>query len=195
MSFPRWGSIPRPVTLFFARALAFFLAWKILYLLWLLPTRVLDEPLTRLVGVSTAAMLNLPAGGGAYTVRKAFDSQNVDGGVVSGYVMDIYYNGQKTLRIADACNGLELMVLYAAFLFCYPGRRIRRLLFLFAGIGMIFVLNVIRCSLLIRIYLYNRRYLDFSHHFVFTIVVYSFIFLLWYFYTRDRGKRKVVLPA
>jgi len=155
------------------------------YLLWLMPRGILDSPLTYTVGVSTVATLNLFAVHSRFTAVRAFQVLELDGGTESGNVTDIYYNGQNTLRIANACNGLEVMVLYAGFLFCYPGSTSRRFSFLAAGILLIFILNIIRCALLVWIYLHYRQYLDFSHHFAFTFVVYAFIFLLWFRYTRN----------
>jgi exosortase family protein XrtF len=189
--------IPGPVLSFFAKALVVFLAWKLAYLLFLQPHRTLDEPLTAAIGNSTVAVLNLFGGQGAYSVRRVLYSEQLDGGTRTGDVAEIYRDEQKTLRIADACNGLELMVLYAGFLFCYPGRPSRRFGFLFGGLALIYLMNVVRCAVLIRIFLKSRQFLDFSHHFAFTFIVYGIIFLLWYLYTRrpDDGPSTAVILA
>jgi len=98
--------------------------------------------------------------------------------------MEIYRNGEKTLKVADPCNGLELMVLYGGFIFCFPGVLQRKAGFLLAGWALILLLNILRCMLLVLIFVYYRKYLDFSHHFVFTFIVYMAIFWLWYRFTR-----------
>jgi exosortase/archaeosortase family protein len=175
--------IPRMARSFFLKGILIFIGWKLLYLLWLMPKGILDTPLTHLVGSATVATLNL-SGGGHFTGVQGVETQQLDGGKETGSVVDVYYNGQNTLRIANACNGLELMVLYAAFLFCYPGRPARRWGFLAAGIGLILLMNILRCALLVWIFLRYRAYLDFSHHFAFTLLIYGVIFLLWWRYTR-----------
>ena len=92
--------IPREVVIFFCKAIFLFIAWKLLYLLWLKPTGVLDAPLTHLVGRSTVGTLNVLAGGGIYTAVDAYQTQQLDGGTESGEVVDIYRAGQNTLRVA-----------------------------------------------------------------------------------------------
>jgi len=177
--------VPGSIGFFFIKAIGLFIAWKVAYLAYLRPKRILDEPLTHAVGVSTTKVLNGLAHTGRYTVVRAFDSTEMDGGTVSGYVMDIYRNGVNTLRVTDACNGLELMVLYLGFLICFPAPLARKLWFAGIGVLSIFVLNVIRCTALMWISLHYPTYLDFSHHFVFTFIVYAFIFFGWFIFTKN----------
>ncbi len=180
--------IPRPVALFFLKAFLVFIVWKAVYLLWLMPSGLLDTPLTHSVGAGTVATLNFFGGHGRFSPVPGFETQDLDGGSVHFAVTDIYFNGQNTLRIASACNGLELMVLYVAFLFCYPGRPSRRWGFAGGGLCLIFLLNILRCSLLVWISMRYRQYLDFSHHFFFTFLIYACIFLLWWRYAaKPRG--------
>ena len=194
------GKIPRPVRLFFIKALVLFVLWKAVYLLFLLPHRTLDEPLTHSVGWSTAHMLNLFSQGRPFSAREtgasleppgaspepAGASPEPDGEVITGNVMDIYRGEDKTLRIADACNGLELFVLYAGFIIAFPARVRRKSGFIAAGFFLIYLINTIRCAILVEIFLHYHAYLDFSHHYLFTFIVYSFIFLLWWRFTKNQ---------
>jgi exosortase/archaeosortase family protein len=202
MSPTRKQSIPRPVLSFLIKATVLFVVWKILYLSFLLPHRVLDEPLTRVIGFSTVVVLNWTAGGHTptggptptgehtltgellYTGRIIPDTADIDGVIFRGNVVGLYRNNEKTLTVADPCNGLELMVLYLGFLVCFPAPLKRKLIFGAAGCLLICILNIIRCSALVGIYLHHRAYLDFSHHFAFQLIVYLVIFLLWYFFSK-----------
>lgn len=179
--------IPRPILFFIGKALLLFIAWKLLYLSYLQPKRILDDPLTSTVGVLTTGALNLFPGAGIYTVRKVPDTASADMGGTVTRAMQIYRNGEKTLKVADPCNGLELMVLYAGFIICFPGVLRRKAGFLLAGWVLILLLNILRCLLLVLIFVYYRKYLDFSHHFVFTFIVYMVIFWLWYRFTQKQG--------
>lgn len=178
--------IPKPILIFIGKGLLLFVLWKLLYLLWLEPRRTLDDPLTTAVGVVTVQSLNLFSGSAHYTVEKVPDTASADVGGAIVKAMLIYRNGERTLKIADPCNGLELMVLYAGFLLCFPGTVKRKAGFLLAGWALIGVLNIIRCMLLVLIFVYYRKYLDFSHHFVFTLIVYSVIFWLWHLFTKKK---------
>jgi exosortase family protein XrtF len=179
--------IPRPVAMFLLKALALFIVWKLLYICYFEPKRTLDDPLTTAVGVLTTAALNVTGGSDSYTVRKIADTASADVGGAIGSSMQIYRNREATLKIADPCNGLELMVLYAGFLVCFPGKVSRKWKFILGGWGLIIVMNILRCMLLVLIFVHSRRYLDFSHHFFFTLVVYAAIFLMWYLFSKQSG--------
>jgi exosortase family protein XrtF len=180
------SKIPGPVRSFFTKALILFIIWKAAYLLFLLPHRTLDEPLTRWVGMSTTRLLNVFSHGDPFSVQEADSRVELEGGAVIGHAMDIYLYDKKTLRVEDVCNGLELLVLYAGFIVAFPARARRKWGFIASGFLLIFLLNILRCALLVEIYLHYNAYLDFSHHFVFTFIVYGFIFLLWYLFTKNQ---------
>ena len=175
------SSIPKPVQIFFVKALLLFVLWKGLYLFILGPLGVPDRPLTRFISYSTAGLLNvLELRGPHYSAREGRDTSLVEGKAVPVFMMDIYRGNERTLRIANVCNGLELTVLYLGFLVCYPARARRKWAYALWGMLLIPAMNVIRCAFLVLIYWYKRVYLDFSHHFLFNFVIYVVIFLLWY---------------
>jgi exosortase family protein XrtF len=176
--------VPRPVLSFLLKGVIVFIIWKVLYLTLLLPTRVPDRALTRLVGFSTSNVLNLFSANVAYQAIEVRDDYVEDGLVIPCTSVDIRRGGMQTLRVADACNGLELMVLYAGFFFCFPGPLRRKLIFAVGGCVLITLVNVLRCAILVEIFIKYRAYLDFSHHFAFTFIIYALIFLLWFFFTK-----------
>jgi exosortase/archaeosortase family protein len=176
--------IPKPVRKFLLMATILFVVWKAVYLLFLLPGRVLDKPLTYVIGKGTAATLRLFNPSGDYNAipamhPKGFGNQGLEP------VMAVRSGQTGLLDIADVCNGLELLVLYAGLILCLPATRNRKLAYIIGGIIGIEILNVIRCAGLVLIYLHKPEWLDFSHHYLFTFVVYAFIFWLWYLFSRD----------
>ncbi|HET6253219.1 MAG TPA: hypothetical protein VFE32_04070 [Puia sp.] len=189
----RFNRIPKPVIEFLLKATFLFVAWKAVYLLFLLPGRVLDKPLTYIIGKGAAATLTLlnPSGGfnAVSAVHpKGFGNEGLEP------VMAIRSGQTGLLDIADVCNGLELLVLYAGLILCLPANRNRKLLYIVGGIIGIEMLNVLRCASLVLVYLHKPQWLDFSHHYLFTFVVYAFIFWLWYLFTRDPELAKKLQP-
>jgi exosortase/archaeosortase family protein len=177
--------IPKPVKEFLLKAAAMLVVWKAVYLLFLLPGRVLDKPLTFLIGKSTASSLNLISRPHDY-IAVAATQPNFPVDDTPVPVMAIRSGQQTVLSIADPCNGLELLVLYAGLILCLPAARKRKGVYILGGILLIEIINVIRCVGLALIFLHRPQYLDFSHHYLFTFVVYAFIFWLWYLFSRDR---------
>lgn len=180
----KWKQIPRPVKSFLWKAMAIFIIWKALYLSILVPNRVLDRPITDAVGVSTARTLNFFSRPADYSTRPGVnvkqDGERED-------VMVISRGQERVLSIADACNGLEVMVLFAGLILCLPSGWGRKTRFVLTGMVLIEVLNVLRCAGLALVYQYHPEYLDFSHHYLFTFVVYAFIFWLWYLFSKGPG--------
>ena len=180
----RFSRIPKPVKEFLLKAAILFVAWKVVYLLFLLPGRVLDKPLTYFIGKGTAATLNLfNPPGNYYAIStmhlKGFGNQGLEP------VMAVRSDQTNLLDIADVCNGLELLVLYAGLILCLPATRNRKIAYITGGVIGIEILNILRCAGLVLIYLHKPQWLDFSHHYLFTFVVYAFIFWLWYLFSRD----------
>lgn len=181
----KWNQIPGPVKLFLLKAVALFVVWKTLYLLVLLPGRVLDGPLTYMVGVGTAKTLNVASRSGVYSTVPGVNPKKDGNTWIEEPVMHIYLGQERVLSIGDPCNGLEVMVLYAGLILCLPATLKRKSVFLLTGLVSIEILNLIRCAALVRIYLTHPEYLDFSHHYLFTFLVYAFIFWLWFLFSRN----------
>jgi exosortase/archaeosortase family protein len=191
----KWRQVPGPVKLFLLKGAALFFVWKLLYLGVLLPNRLLDRPLTRFVGIGTVAMLNLFTHSTDYSVKSEADERIVgtDQVVIREEVERLYSGPDRILSIADVCNGLEVMVLFAGFIFCWPvgpsagsasAAWLRRFKFLAGGIALILLLNMIRCAALAIISQHKPEYVDFYHHYLFTFIIYGFIFWLWYLFTQ-----------
>lgn len=182
---PKKRSIPRPVIMFLLKGLLIFVLWKSLYLLVLKPERILDAPLTRKVGYTTTAFLNLFAVKHSYSAADAIENiQEEDGKFTAYHEVKIYQDGTEALSIGDPCNALEVMILYVGFIVCFPSTSKRKWLFAMGGLVSIFVVNILRCAALVQAAIYYKPYMDFLHHFAFTFIVYALIFLLWYRFTK-----------
>lgn len=190
----RWNGIPRPVRDFLLKASIVFVVWKLVYLLFLLPGRILDGPLTRAVGAGTAETLNAVTSSHSFSAKEAVRFEP-EGRAHYYRVMEIDLGAEPALSIADVCNGLELIVLYVGFILCFPAGIRRKALFILSGTTLIYLINVFRCTALILIYLHTPAMLDFSHHYLFTFLVYAFVFLLWYLFTNKSNPQGKYVPV
>jgi len=175
--------LPKEAKVFLGRALLLFVAWKILYILVLIPNEVPDSWLVKQLGKATASFLNV------YYHTDSFNTENTlrrklygNDWVPVTYSTVNYKKSQKVLGIYQACDGLELMVLYAGFIICFSGFWIRKLVFIVLGIIGLFLINILRSGLLGIISLQFPIHFEFAHKYFFNLVVYGFTFLLWMFY-------------
>ena len=184
MALSAWNKVPAAVKKFIFKAFAILVIWKVLYLAFLLPTRLLDKPLTYSVGVATTWVLNKCTHSSDYSTRNEISNVATDQGYTPMPLQKIFFHQNNVVSIEDGCNALELFVLYAGFIICMPAKILRKTLFIVGGIIAIYITNVIRCAGVAYIILYHPRYADFAHHYVFTFVVYGLIIALWLIFSR-----------
>ncbi|AYA37504.1 hypothetical protein D3Y59_10870 [Hymenobacter oligotrophus] len=146
---------------------ALYLLWFFGYELWLKPAGKLDEALSLNLAQVSAAVLravSIPAAAAGRLVLVA---------------------GKPAVWVGNPCNGQVLYALFAGFILAFPGGGWRRKLpFMALGMAAIYVLNIVRVGALTLNHLYSRGTVDFNHHYTFTFVVYSCIFLLWMWWVR-----------
>lgn len=172
-----WQDIPSAVRSFLLKAVLCFLVWKVGYHLYIKPHRFLDVPLTQQTATNTQQMLQL--------IYPKIHFSNTEVVMRSGadfYGITIWANAKKIITVLDPCNALELYILYVLFIICLPSNWKRMLLFVGLGILGIYVLNIARCVVLAMLNMNRSLYVDFAHHYLFTMVVYIAIFAGWALY-------------
>lgn len=179
-----WDSLNYTLRRFILIAILLIISWKLCYHLVLKPQRIIDKPLTTLTARIAVSTYNLLSNDSLTYVGK-LPSNNF-----THYSEFILRNNLKILSIADPCNALELMVLYVGFLFCLNTNFKRVVFFSIVGVISIFILNIMRCNGMIWIATHKYGWFHFAHHYVFTLVVYSFIFFLWMLYSKSLKQPK-----
>jgi len=163
----------KKVTWFFIRLFILFSIWFVCYSLILLPGRKIDRPLTNFITVGVTRSINL------------LSNEQV------GWVADpvrpcthLTKNGVAVFDIFDICNGIDLMFIYVGVLFLLPYPLKRKILFSIAGVAAIILLNIVRIGALYFIYIHQRSAFDFSHHYLFTLLMYVLIFYGWWLFVK-----------
>ncbi len=180
-----WNKIPVAIKQFILRIVIILITWKVLYLVFLMPTRILDKPLSQSVASNAAWILNIFTHSTDYTAKSENGSISTENGVVSMPLSNIYFHQRNIVSIEDGCNALELFILYAGFIVCMPGSMRKKLIFIVGGVLLIYIVNVIRCAGITYIILYDPKHADFAHHYVFTFIVYSVIIGLWLIFSKN----------
>ena len=179
-----WQSIPDAVKVFLKRALLIFIIWKIIYNGFLFNGRIIDKPLTDFTSYSTMFTLSKIYPDNIFLSKEEKLPASASESIV-GNMYFVYMNGKKVIGIADVCNGLELYILYIGFLFCFPVKWKRIVIFLLLGIIAIYITNVLRCAGIAVLNIRHNYLTDVAHHYIFKLVVYLLIFLLWVMYAKN----------
>lgn len=154
-----------PFHWFLIKAGALYLLWLFLYHTWGVQRGGFDDQFTALTGKSAAWVLNLFGYDSTTELRGAWEMLQID--------------GRNIVAIGNPCNGLVIMALYAGFIIAYPGPIKTKILFIVAGIGIIFILNLLRVIALTFNWMYAKESFEFNHTYTFTFIVYGVVFIMW----------------
>jgi len=183
-----------PVKKFVIRFLVLLTAWKVLYVFLLLPAGIPDNNLTKLLAAGTSGVINIVRNDSLKVHVGTFEFKslnNTDHFSTNGEQSECLTDrrGKPLLGIANICNGLDFLSLYAILILCFPYSWKRKIFFIFAGWSLMIVFNIIRIVLLFFTGLnMNIRYFDFEHHYLFKILMYGLIIFLWNSYTSGKLK-------
>ncbi len=164
------------ITAFFVKLFLLFSLWFLCYGLLLKPSRRIDRPVTHFLTVSCVRTINFITPGDALT----WEPDPVKD------CTHLMRDGKSMFRIFDVCNGIDLMFIYAGILVLLPGSLRRKLSFAALGILAIILANIIRITALYYIYFHLRSVFDFSHHYLFTLLMYILIVYGWILFIKPR---------
>jgi exosortase family protein XrtF len=93
----------------------------------------------------------------------------------------LYLNGQSAIAVEEGCNGLNVMILFVAFILAFGGQRVRAVWFIPLGLVIIHLSNLARLLALAVLNVdFEGRFFHFFHKYGFTAVIYAVVFVLWF---------------
>ncbi|MDO7886210.1 exosortase X [Hymenobacter cheonanensis] len=169
----RWGQLA-PRWQFLLIAAGLYLGWLLLYEGMLGPDGRLDHWLSVNIAAASAGLLR----GLGFAAS------------VGGDTSVLFMGNRPAVVVGSPCNGLVLYALFAGFIVAFPAPLRPKLWFIPLGMGLLYLLNIVRVAALALNQHYAHQSVDFNHHYTFSFVVYGCICLLWMWWVRRHG-----LPA
>jgi exosortase family protein XrtF len=157
----------RPALLFLARFLGVYVVGSLAYGFFIESYGHHPDPATRVVTHQTVALLNV-AGEEVFAEDNPFGAQVLVNDA-SGTV----------LRVFEGCNGLNVMIVFVAFIVAFGGPLRRMAWFTLMGLTLIHLANLLRVGLLYVVATRFENYFYLYHKFIFTAVLYVLVFGLW----------------
>lgn len=103
--------------------------------------------------------------------------------------MDLTVNGYFVARIIEGCNAVSIIILFISFMLAFFGKLKNTLLYLFAGVVIIYVMNIVRIAVL-SVGIYELpQYAHFLHEVIFPLIIYGTVFVLWVLWIRIYSKQ------
>lgn len=88
------------------------------------------------------------------------------------------------LGIIEGCNSVNILILFVAFIIAFKGTLKRTVLFSVFGVITVYLVNIVRVSILTYGVTHFPEYSDFLHHLLFPAIIYGYIFLLWFIWVQ-----------
>lgn len=166
----------KPVVFFLLRFLAIYLAGNLSYGLFVTSFEPGVDPITGAVTSQTAEVVSW----------FGYNTEAVP--LIDKKIADLLVNNKVVLSVYEGCNGVNVWIIFAAFLFAMGPISKSMFYFVLIGTILIHVSNLIRIGLLAAVYMYLPHYWYFSHKYLFTAFIYVVVFILWIIWVRKQLK-------
>jgi exosortase family protein XrtF len=103
----------------------------------------------------------------------------------------ILENGRTMLSIYEGCNGINIIIIFVAFLIAFGPIKKALLWFIPLGIFIIYLFNLLRIVLLFFIARHMPEVMYFTHKYLLTGMLFAVIFILWILWIRKFSKASV----
>lgn len=170
----------KPALFFLAKFLGIYILGNIAYGFYIESYYPTADPATLLVTQQTSWCINLT---GAQTSAEelAFKPS-----------VAIVENGASAVNVFEGCNGLNVMIIFLAFVVAFGGPGKAMLWFLPSGLLIIHFVNLLRIGLLHFVAQHYASYFYYIHKYFFTAILYVVIFALWAIWVTWLSTRKAV---
>lgn len=165
-----------PLLRFLLLASVLLVAWFLLYESWIHPNGTLDHVLIdSLIELSGWLLTTM----GYSLIPEPINAEQI---------RTIGVDGGSLLWIGDPCNGLSLFAVFSIFMFTYPGPWKHKAWAIPLGLLSIHLINTIRIVALCLVVTVDYELLSFNHDYTFYVVVYGWVFVLWWLWSKYFSK-------
>lgn len=172
----------RPTILFLIKFGVIFGVGSLLYGIYIKGYQELDEPMPDPITEWVAAQTCQLVKGLGYEAKLWYPE--------SDPLVVIYIEGfeDDNITFYEGCNGMNIMILFVAFVFAFGNRYKNMLWYIPAGLIAIHLFNLLRLVSLSVMATFSHGAFHFFHKYAFTGVIYAFVLVLWYFWATRFGK-------
>lgn len=102
--------------------------------------------------------------------------------------LQVWYNERITIRIVEGCNAVSVIILFVSFVIAFSGKFKTTISFILLGTLFIYILNVIRITLLTVLLYHFPEKVHILHGVLFPLIIYGLVFILWIFWVNKFSK-------
>jgi exosortase family protein XrtF len=157
----------KPALIFLAKFLIFYFVSNIAYGAFVESYKPAPDPITDQVTRQTAGLLHI--------------ADNTVHAIVNKKAPTVFIKRGEVIvvNVFEGCNGVNVMIVFVAFLIAFGRPKKKLIIFLVFGLCMIHLANLGRLSLLYYTAQHYQQYFYFFHKYFFTAILYLIVFALW----------------
>ena len=171
----------KPTILFLVKFVGIYLAANLLYGIYVTAYLPGPDPITSIISQQTATALGVC---GWPSTTKDDEKKPTT---------QLIHEDRSVLAIYEGCNGINIMIIFVAFLVAFGPIGKRLLIFALAGILIIHLMNLVRISVLFFVVLYMPHFTYFMHKYFFTAILFVIVFVLWIIWVKRFSHLKEVV--
>ena len=168
----------RPTIIFLAKFLGMYIAGSLLYGWFITHYHPAPDPVTIWVTEQTVFLIRIFG----WDVT-AFHSELIP-------TVSVVLANRSIISVYEGCNGLNVLIIFWAFIFAFGPWGKRLTIFSLAGMVIIHVANLVRLVLLFFVAYYYSNALYFIHKYFFTAAIYVVVLVLWLWWIRNIRKHE-----
>lgn len=169
-----------PTIYFLAKFVGIYVVGNFLYGLYVTAYNPQPDPVTHWVTEQTAGILTVCG-----WPSTAEDTPNKA-------TTRINYEGKSILAVYEGCSGINVMIIFVAFLIAFGPLSKALVWFIPLGLLLIHLMNLARITLLFWVSIYMHDYMYFMHKYFFTAILYVVVFVLWVWWVKKFTPKKIV---
>jgi exosortase family protein XrtF len=167
----KWQEV-KPSFFFIAKFLAIYLVSNFLYGWWITSYVPDPDPITVEVTRHSTFILDILGYEVSSVVHHSKPSQR------------ILLDERPVLSVFEGCNGVNVWIIFVAFIIAFSKFSKKTLIFILGGTGVIYLVNQARIIFLFFISLAYPDALYFFHKYFFTAGIYLVVFGMWYYWIK-----------
>lgn len=175
----------KPAIRFVIIFVVLYLVLNVLYGFWIKSYGNYPDPATEAVTHITSALLNL------------FGEQTTTMPKPATASVSILIGMRSALNVYEGCNGINVMIVFVAFILAFGGAVRKMAWFIPLGFAIICIFNLIRVLALYYVAQYWYEYFYYIHKYAFTAVIYVLVLVLWWWWIEkisDLSLRDLLKP-
>lgn len=157
----------KPALLFVVRFVGLYLAGNIGYGVYISAFNNRPDTITHWVTQQAAALVSV-----------LFEPVSIAAHAVDATVL-MQQEGETIISVYEGCNGVNVLIIFVAFVLAFGGRVKLMLPFILLGLVAIHVANLVRIVLLYAVMTRYDALFYFFHKYLFTASLYAVVFGLW----------------